>query len=113
METTVGIFIFIGLLCIGYMALKFGNISLFGSNSYSLFAQFTSVSGLRAGSPVEMFGIEIGQVEKLTVDQEDQMAVVELKIATGIKIYGDAIASIKTAGIIGDKFIHLEPGGLD
>jgi phospholipid/cholesterol/gamma-HCH transport system substrate-binding protein len=111
METTVGIFVFISLLCIGYMTIKLGNVSFLGDDFYSLFVRFTSVSGLRVGSPVEMVGIKIGRVEKLTVDQEDQAAVAELKIKKGIKVYGDAIASIKTSGLIGDKFIQIDPGG--
>ena len=63
METTVGIFLVFGLLCIGYMTVKLGHVSLLGDNAYSLFARFTSVTGLRAGSPVYMSGIEVGRVE--------------------------------------------------
>jgi phospholipid/cholesterol/gamma-HCH transport system substrate-binding protein len=111
METTVGIFLVIGLLCIGYMTVKLGNVSLLGNKTYSLFAKFTSVSGLRLDSPVEMLGIEVGQVEQLAMDQEDQVAVVELRIQKGVEVYDDAIASIKTAGLIGDKFIQIDPGG--
>jgi len=110
-ETVVGIFVIIGLLCVGYMTVKLGNVSLFGDDSYSLYARFNSVSGLRADNPVEMLGMEIGWVAGFEMDQEDQVAVVELKIKKGIKIYGDAIASIKTAGLIGDKYVSIDPGG--
>ena len=65
METTVGIFLVFGLLCIGYMTVKLGHVTLLGDNSYSLFARFTSVTGLRVGSSVHMLGIEIGRVERL------------------------------------------------
>jgi phospholipid/cholesterol/gamma-HCH transport system substrate-binding protein len=111
METTVGLFLVFGLLCIGYMTVKLGHVSLLGDNAYSLFARFTTVSGLRTGSPVSMLGIEIGRVERLTMDQKDQKAVVELRIQKGIKVYDDAIASIKTEGLIGDMFLSLDPGG--
>lgn len=111
METTVGIFVVIGLLCIGYMTVKLGNIGFLGDNSYPLFARFTSVSGLRVGSSIEMLGIEIGRVEKLTMDQEEQVAVVKFRIHKGIKIYNDAIASIKTEGLIGDRYVSIDPGG--
>ena len=111
METTVGIFVVIGLLCIGYMAVKLGNLGLFGDNSYPLFARFTSVQGLRDGTSVQMLGIDIGRVEKLTMDQEKQVAVVEFRIKKGIKIYDDAIASIKTEGLIGDRYVSIDPGG--
>jgi len=111
METTVGIFVVIGLLCIGYMTVKLGEVSLFGDNTYTLHARFTSVSGLRVGNPVEMLGLEVGRVERLTIDQEQQMALVEMKIKKGVKVYDDAIASVKTSGLIGDKYIQIDPGG--
>lgn len=110
-ETTVGIFIVFGLLCVGYMTVKLGHISLLGDNAYSLFAKFTSVTGLRAGSIVYISGIEVGRVEKLTMDQKSQKAVVEIRIRNDIKIYDDAIASIKTEGLIGDMHMSIDPGG--
>jgi len=111
METTVGIFLVFGLLCIGYMTVKLGHVSLLGDNTYSLFARFTTVSGLRTGSPVDMLGIEVGRVGRLTMDQKDQKAVVEIRIQKDIKVYDDAIASIKTEGLIGDMFLSIDPGG--
>ncbi len=112
-ETAVGIFVIIGLLCVGYMTVKLGDVSLFGDDTYSLYARFNSVSGLRAGNTIEMLGIEIGRVAGLEMDQEDQVAVVELKIKKGIKIFDDGIASIKTTGLIGDKYVSIDAGGLD
>jgi len=111
METTVGIFLVFGLLCIGYMTVKLGHVSLLGDKTYSLFARFTTVSGLRAGSPVDMLGIEVGRVGRLTMDQKDQKAVVEIRIQKDIKVYDDAIASIKAEGLIGDMFLSIDPGG--
>ena len=110
-ETIAGIFVLIGLFCVAYMTVKLGNISLFGGDSYILKARFNSVSGLREGNPVDMLGMEIGKVTNFSMDQKNQMAVVELKIKNGIKIYDDAIASIKTAGLIGDKYISIDAGG--
>jgi phospholipid/cholesterol/gamma-HCH transport system substrate-binding protein len=60
---------------------------------------------------VNMLGLEIGRVQKFTMDQEDQLVVVEFKIKKNIEIYDDAIASIKTEGLIGDKFVTVDPGG--
>ncbi len=111
METVVGIFVVIGLLCIGYMTVKLGHVSFLGDNTYPLFADFTSVSGLRSGNPVDMMGIEVGRVERLTMDQKNQKAIVELRVKQGIKVYDDAIASIRTEGLIGDKYISIDPGG--
>ncbi|HVO67294.1 MAG TPA: outer membrane lipid asymmetry maintenance protein MlaD [Syntrophales bacterium] len=110
-ETIVGIFVVFGLLCVGYMTVKLGHIAFIGDNSYTLNAAFTSVTGLRVGSPVQILGIEVGRVEGLTMDQENQKAVVVMSIHKGIKIYDDAIASIKTEGLIGDKYLSIDPGG--
>ncbi len=110
-ETIVGIFVFLGLLCIGYMTVKLGKVSFLQDDSYPLTAKFVSVTGLRDGNPVDIMGIEVGRVEKITMDQENQRAVVKMKIKKGIKIYDDAIASIKTEGLMGDQYISIDPGG--
>ncbi len=110
-ETVVGVFVVIGLLCVAYMTVKLGKVSLLGNNYYSLYARFDSVSGLREGSAIEIDGIEVGRVERLTLDQEKQSALITLKIRKGVKVYDDASATIKTAGLIGDKFVKIDPGG--
>ena len=110
-ETVVGIFVVIGLICIAYMTVKLGNVGFLGENMYSLIAKFSTVTGLRVGNPVNMLGMEIGRVAKFKMDQEDQVAIVTLEINKGIDIYDDAIASIKTEGLIGDKFISIDAGG--
>jgi phospholipid/cholesterol/gamma-HCH transport system substrate-binding protein len=110
-ESTVGIFLVFGLLFVGYMALKLGHVSLLGDNSYSLFARFTTVNGLRVGSPVNMLGIKVGRVGRLIMDQKDQKAVVEIRIQKDIKVFDDAIVSIKSEGLIGDMFLSIGPGG--
>jgi phospholipid/cholesterol/gamma-HCH transport system substrate-binding protein len=111
METAVGIFVVIGFLCVGYMTVKLGNVSLLGGDTYVLQARFATVSGLKIGSPVEIYGIQVGRVDKLEIDPQKQLAWVELEIRNGIKVYDDGSASIKTAGLIGDKFIKVDPGG--
>jgi phospholipid/cholesterol/gamma-HCH transport system substrate-binding protein len=111
METTVGLFVVIGLICVGYMAVKLGNIPLLGKDTYPLSARFSSASGLRAGSGVEMYGIGVGTVKRLTIDPQRQMAVIEMEIKRGTKVYDDASATIKTAGLIGDKYVSIDPGG--
>jgi phospholipid/cholesterol/gamma-HCH transport system substrate-binding protein len=111
METTVGIFVVVCLLGVAYLTLKLGDVSFLGDRSYSLFASFTSVSGLKVGSSVEMVGMEIGRVAGFSMDQKDQVAVVELRIGNEFKVYDDAIASIKSNGLLGDKFVNIEPGG--
>ncbi len=111
-ESVVGIFVLVGLACIGYMTIQLGDLGLFDDDTYPLTARFTQVTGLRSGSVVNMFGLEVGRVEKMTMDQDKQMAVVELRIRKGIKVYDDAIASIKTEGLIdaGGSGAELKPG---
>jgi phospholipid/cholesterol/gamma-HCH transport system substrate-binding protein len=111
METVVGIFVVFGLLCVGYMTVKLGKVDFLKSDSYWLTAKFTTVAGLRIGSPVNILGIEVGRVENITMDQEDLKAVVKMRLKKDIKIYDDAIASIKTEGLIGDKYLSIDPGG--
>ncbi len=110
-ETAVGIFVVVGLICVGYMTVKLGKVSLFGEETYPLKARFASVSGLRVGGSVEIYGIEVGSVMHLGIDAERQMGVVEMKINKGVKVYDDAAATIKSAGLIGDKYVKIDPGG--
>lgn len=110
-ESVVGIFVLIGMACIGYMTITLGDLGLFEDNSYPLTARFTQVTGLRSGSVVNMLGIEVGRVGKMTMDQDKQLAVVELRIQKGVKVYDDAIASIKTEGLIGDRYVSIDAGG--
>jgi len=110
-ETVAGIFVFVGILCLGYMAVKLGDVSLLGSDIYVLNASFDKVTGLRVGNPVNVLGIEVGRVTKFNLDQDRLIAVVELGIKKDIRVYSDAIASIKTAGLIGDQYVSISPGG--
>lgn len=114
LELTVGIFMLIGILCLGYLSIKLGKMELIGGNYYQVTARFDSVSGLKKGARVELAGVEVGSVDKigLSNDTGDQ-AEITMKIKDGIKISDDVIASVRTSGIIGDKFIKLKPGGSD
>ncbi len=111
LETVVGIFVVIGLLAIAYMTLKLGHVTILGTDTYYLNARFTNVSGLRVGSPVDIYGIEIGRVEAVMIDQQNERALVDMSIQNGVTVYADAIASIKTEGLIGDKYVSIDPGG--
>jgi len=111
METVVGIFVVAGLICVGYMTVKLGKLSMFGEDTYPLEARFTSVSGLRVGGAVDVYGVEVGSVTRLGIDAGRQMAVVDMKINKDVKVYDDGSATIKTAGLIGDKYVKIEPGG--
>ncbi|HUJ68800.1 MAG TPA: outer membrane lipid asymmetry maintenance protein MlaD [Syntrophorhabdales bacterium] len=110
-ETIVGVFVVVGLICVGYMTIKLGKLTFFGQDTYPLYARFTSVTGLRAGSPVEVYGIEAGSVTSLEIDEQKEMAVVGMRIDRRVKVYEDSTATIKTAGLIGDKYVRIDPGG--
>jgi phospholipid/cholesterol/gamma-HCH transport system substrate-binding protein len=110
-ETIVGIFVVLGLVAISFMAVKLGNVSLVGDNTNTYYAPFSTVSGLRVGNSVEMLGLEVGRVAAFRMDQERLQAVVTLEVDKKVEVFDDAIASIKTAGLIGDKYVNIDPGG--
>ena len=110
-ETVVGIFVVAGLACIGYMTIKLGNVGIIEDDAYALNARFNRVTGLREGNPVNMLGLEIGRVANFKMDQDEQAVIVEMRINKGIKIYDDALAAIKTEGLIGDRYMDIAPGG--
>jgi phospholipid/cholesterol/gamma-HCH transport system substrate-binding protein len=112
-ETSVGIFMFIGIICVGYLTIHLGKMNLIRSDHYQLRARFQSVSGLKVGSTVEMAGVQIGDVETISLDSKKKLAIVTLNIKKNIKLEDDSIASVKTAGLIGDKYIMISPGGSD
>lgn len=109
LELMVGLFVLVGIVCLGYLAIKLGKLELVGGNYYELQAEFSSASGLKNGASVEIAGVEIGRVKSIGL-KEDRAQVV-LSIHQGTTVYDDAIASIKTRGIIGEKFMDLSPGG--
>lgn len=112
-ELTVGLFMLIGIISISYMAIKLGKMELMNTNNYVLKARFQSVSGLKKGAFVEMAGVEVGRVGDIVFDPKKQDAVVTLNITNSVPVSSDVIASVKTSGLIGDKFIKLTPGGAE
>jgi phospholipid/cholesterol/gamma-HCH transport system substrate-binding protein len=110
----VGIFVLIGILCLAYLSIKLGKMELIGGNNYDVYADFDSVSGLKSGASVEIAGVEVGRVDRIVLDPKSgDHARVYLRIRAGIKLTDDVIASVRTRGIIGDKFILLKPGGAE
>jgi len=114
LETIVGIFVLVGILCLSYLSIKLGKMEIIGGDYYEVSANFDSISGLRSGASVEIAGVEVGRVERIALDPKaGYTAKVTLRINSGIELQDDVIASIRTRGIIGDKFIQLKPGGSD
>ena len=109
LEMVVGVFVFVGMLCLGYLSIKPGKLELIGGDVYEVEAQFNTASGLKPGSTIEIAGVEVGRVRGIVL-REDR-AMVKLAVNNTVKLYTDTIASIKTRGIIGEKFLALSPGG--
>jgi phospholipid/cholesterol/gamma-HCH transport system substrate-binding protein len=103
LELIVGSFLLAGFISFAWLAVKMGDIDPFANETYPLTARFTSISGLKEGTTIELAGVVVGKVNKIELDAGEYEAVVELT--------DDSIASIRTSGIIGDKFIKLTPGG--
>lgn len=111
LELIVGVFIIVGLLCMGYISIKLGKVNLFGTDHYTISANFATVAGLKKDTNVEIAGVNVGTVKDIRL--KDYQAVVELDIQNGIEVQDDAIASIRTKGLLGEKFIEILPGASD
>ena len=110
-EMFVGVFVLIGLLCIGYLTIRLGKMDIFTPKGYTLVANFASTTGLRTGAEVEIAGVSVGKVTKIELGPKFESKVF-MRIRDGIVLSDDTGASVKTSGLIGDKYISLSPGGL-
>lgn len=113
-QTAVGIFVLVGLVCVAYLTIKLGRMELFEEKGFELNARFNSVSGLRVGADVELAGVPVGRVAAITLDDDPKMprALVRMVLDRDLGLSEDTIASVKTSGLIGDKYINLQPGGM-
>lgn len=111
LELAVGIFMIVGMVCLAYLTIKLGQLEVFGDKGYEIQAVFSSSGGLKTGSSVVIAGVEVGRVKNVVLD--DYEARVTMSIPLEVKIQEDAIASIKTKGLIGEKYVEISPGGLD
>lgn len=107
----VGLFMIAGILCLGYLSIKLGKMEVFGSKGYELQATFSNSGGLKAGSGIIIAGVEVGRVKSVAL--EDYQAYVVMNLPSDVKIQEDAIASIRTKGLIGEKYVDITPGGSD
>ncbi|MEI9476292.1 MAG: outer membrane lipid asymmetry maintenance protein MlaD [Deltaproteobacteria bacterium] len=110
-ELMVGLFMIAGILCLGYLSIKLGKMEVFGSKGYELQATFSNSGGLKAGSGIIIAGVEVGRVKSVAL--EDYQASVVMNLPSDVKIQEDAIASIRTKGLIGEKYVDITPGGSD
>ena len=109
-EFLVGSFVLLGLAAVLYLAIQVGSARFFGSDSYTVTARFSSASGVNPGSRVEIAGVRVGTVREVVLD-EFLYAIVTLELPNSLELDDETIAKIKTAGLIGDRCIELQPGG--
>ncbi len=110
-ETTVGIFMLIGFGALVYLALQLGEVPFLTSGkSYILNAEFDNVAGVKKGASVQIAGVVVGEVAGVSLGK-NEAAVLALRLNRDIRVPTDSMASVKSQGIIGDKYILLSLGG--
>ena len=112
LEVVVGLFLLVGILALGWISVRLGQVEILGASGYAVYADFTTVGGLKEGAGVEIAGVRIGRVEKISL-VDDYQARVRMRIDSGIMLQEDTIASIKTKGLIGERYMQLSPGASD
>ena len=108
-DLTVGIFVLVGLGAVAYLSLSVGGLSYKGPGGLTLYAAFDEIGGLKSRAPVSISGVKVGQVSSVELD-EFLRARVALDIDARIELPIDSAAGIRTAGLLGDQFIAVEPG---
>jgi phospholipid/cholesterol/gamma-HCH transport system substrate-binding protein len=110
-EIGVGLFMLVGLVALAYLSVRLGQVDIFGARGYTVYADFPTVGGLKSGAVVEIAGVPIGRVESIQL--RDYVARVAMSIKNGVRLQTDATVSIKTKGLIGEKFVQINPGGAE
>jgi phospholipid/cholesterol/gamma-HCH transport system substrate-binding protein len=108
LELTVGLFVLVGLACGAWLSLRLGSVSLPGRRGYSVSASFGSVEGLSEGTSVMIAGVRVGRIERIGL--KDDRALVRLRIDRQVVLHDDAIASVRSRGLVGEKFVAISPG---
>jgi phospholipid/cholesterol/gamma-HCH transport system substrate-binding protein len=112
LELIVGLFLLIGIIALSYISVKLGKMEWVGGGGYQVVAVFSSAGGLRVGAAVEIAGVEVGRIKSLALD-EDYQARVVLDIDTDVSLQDDSMASIRTKGLLGEKYVDITPGGTE
>ena len=108
-EVAVGVFMILGIVCLAYLSVRLGEVGWFDDNRYAVTANFSDIGGLKEGAPVVVAGVQVGEVTSIVLKNYE--GVVTMAVSNEVKLYEDAMAAIKTRGLIGEKFISLSPGG--
>ena len=110
-EATVGLFVVLGVLALAYLSVQLGQLQFMQGGTYDVTAIFSTVAGLREGARVEIAGVQIGRVQQIVL--ENFQAMVHMRLDTRVQLQEDTIASIRTRGLIGEKYVRLSPGGAE
>lgn len=110
LEFSVGIFALIGLTAMAWLSIKLARMEVVGGAYRPIYAHFTSISGLKMGASIEIAGVEVGRVDDITLDLNSYDAKVRMLVANSVPVQEDAIASIRTKGLIGDRYVRISPG---
>jgi len=109
LELGVGLFMIAGILALGYLSVRLAKMEVIGQKGYDLEAVFSNSGGLKSGASVVIAGVEVGRVRSIKLD--DYQALISIHLPSGIKLQDDSIATIKTKGLIGEKYVEITPGG--
>lgn len=110
-EFGVGIFLIAGMVSFGYLSTRLARSEFFGGSGYEVHAEFSNCGGLKVGASVVIAGVEVGRVKSISL--EDYQAHIVMAIQSEVQLDQDVIASVKTKGLIGEKYVELVPGGLE
>ncbi len=108
-EILVGVFVLVGLAALAFLSIKLGKLEVIGNTGYDIQAEFSNIGGLKTGAEVEIAGVEVGRVTNISL--KDYQALVRMRMKPGVKISDDSVVSIKTKGLIGEKYVSISPGG--
>lgn len=113
LELMVGLFVLAGLLSLAALALRIGNLGgVSVSDGYAVTARFDNIGGLKVRSPVKLGGVLIGRVTDIGLDQDDFRALVTMRLSKKYnKLPADSSATVNTAGLLGEQYLSVEPGG--
>ena len=113
-ETLVGMFVLLGMLGLVFLALKAANLGgVGGSDTYAVTARFDNIGGLKVRAPVRSAGVTVGRVTGISLDPKTFQGVVTMDIERNFQFPKDSAAKILTAGLLGDQYVGMEPGGDD
>src|SRR5215210_5569607 len=110
-ETLVGLFVLLGMLGLVFLALKAAHLGSFSAgDTYTLFAKFDNIGGLKVRAPVRSAGVTVGRVASITLDPKTYQGVVRLQVERDVQFPADSSARILTSGLLGDQYVGIEAG---